>query len=173
MTLMICSDPLVFWQAFRGATLETCPSPPFSVFRWLFSLQGNRRSFAATLAPGTGPLITPISKQSFFQRGAAQRLWCCDCTNRKKHLREKNYKIPPLLPQTAHSLCCRAFLFIIIIIPKERTYDIISVIQQATASIYILLFMQPPCALGAMHWSITKLAWKDIPPFKSSRGHFT
>lgn len=165
---------LVFWPAFGGATLETCPGPlpiPLSLFGGGCSLYKGT-GFAATLAPGTGPLITPISTQSLSKRGSPKALmmWLYQL---KETSAWKKIITPPLLPQTALCLCCWAFLFIIIIIPQERTYDIISVIQRATASIYISLFMQPPCAVGAMHWSITKLAWKDIPPFKSSRGHFT
>lgn len=78
-----------------GALSETCKGPSKSsflpTFLWVWCLQESRRGFAATLAPGTGPLLTHILKLCLG--GAMGKAGCCDCTHKKKHLRKKS---PPL-----------------------------------------------------------------------------
>lgn len=55
----------------------------------LLHLQESRRGFAATLAPGTGPLLPHILKLS-FKRGHGKRPDAAIVRIKKKHLRKKS-----------------------------------------------------------------------------------
>lgn len=75
-----------------GDLLQTCMGPSKSsflpTFLWVWYLQESRRGFAATLAPGTRPLLPHILKLSFKRRhgnGRMLRLY-----GLKKHLRKKS-----------------------------------------------------------------------------------
>lgn len=151
-----------------GDTLQTCTGPSKSsflpTFLWVWHLQESRRGFICCHSCPWHRTAAHIWKLA-FRRGQGRMAGCFDCTGKKKHLRKKSP--PPLLKIYYYNNTIRGTR------KKKKTHDIISGYLRSWGCIYICFSCSVHVFLGAMHWSITKLAWRISNHLNQGSGNFT